>query len=321
MKWKAVFAAGAIMLFSGNIYAQVENVTGGKPVNPIGLDFFDGAVPGVPYGSITDGDFLAPWTGWKDGTVWWVLGNCAHPDSGEVCSLEIDLEGEFRIDGFIFQGDSDTYFLQYMDLGGGGWQTAWQVDPHPPGSGHFGAVQTRPNPLDNGEVYVLPEPIVTNMLRVIPSPPLWASDFLGTDNLYSVSEVQAFGEPTEPPPPPFVDCLELTCFEVAEQWEAFLTDELGFCYKVELTCVDGVGGGMGLNLHPDGRVEGSYGFFIPGEPTDCFGFFSHLGNNKAVHSCAFDSGENIDIEIKAANMRRCEDEVAICAPPPPPPLE
>lgn len=326
MKWKAVFAAGAIMLCSGSIYAQVENVTAGKPVIPIGLEFYSGGVPSVPYGSVTDGDFLPPWNDWNIGTVWWNLdmgyGGCKHPDSGEVCTLEIDLEGVFRIDSFIFQGDSDTYFLQYMDMDGGGWQTAWRVDPHPPGSGFFGAVQTRPNPLNNEEPYVLPEPIVTNMLRVIPSPPLWASDFLGTDDLYSVSEVQAFGEPTEPPPPPFVDCLELTCFEVEEKWEAFLTDEAGFCYKVELTCTDDVGGGMGANLHPDGRVEGGYGFFVSEEfpaenPRDCFGFFAHLGNEKAVHSCAFNTGEKIEMEIKAANMRRCAEEVATCGSPPP----
>ena len=27
---------------------------------------------------------------------------------------------------------------------------------------------------------------------------------------------------------------------------------------------DGVGGGIGLNMHPDGRVEGGYGFFLRG---------------------------------------------------------
>jgi len=206
-----------------------------------------------------------------------------------------------------------------MDLGGGGWQTAWQVDPHPDDSGYCGAVQTRPNPVDNSERYVLPEPIVTNMLRVIPSPPWWASDFRGTDTLYSVSEVQAFGEPAEPPPPPFVDCLELTCFEGADKWEAFLTDESGFCYKVELTCDDGVGGGIELGMHPDGRVEGGYGFFIPEEPNDCGGFIVHLGNNKFVHSCAFNSGEMIELEVKAAPMHRCRKEVASCQPLPPSP--
>ena len=319
MKWRTIITAVAFLSCAGSICAQVENVTGGKPVNPVGIGFFDGDSPTVPYGSVTDGDFLPPWTPWKDGTVWWVLGTCAHPDSGEVCSLEIDLEGEYRIDSFVFQGDSDTYFLQYMDLGGGGWQTAWQIDPHPEGSGYYGSVQTRPDPLDNTVTHVLPEPIITNMLRVIPSPPLWVSEFRDTDDLYAVSEVQAFGAPTGPPPPPFVDCLQLTCFETAEKWEAFLTDELGFCYKVELTCDDGVGGGMGLNMHPDGRLEGGYGFFVPGQPIDCGGHIFHLGNSKFVHSCAFDSGEEVDLEVKAAPIRRCAKEVSSCQPLPPPP--
>ena len=326
MNWKAIIAAGAIVFFTGNAHAQATNVALHKPVIPIGLDFFTGAGgAGDPslFPSVTDGIFLPPWTPWVNGTVWWVLNACQHPDSQEVCTLEIDLQGTYRIESLVFQGDSDTYFLQYWDMVGGGWQNAWIVYPHDPATGYFGAIQTRPDPATPANPdppasvvkYMLPEPIVTDRLRVIPSPSYDFDNFPGTDNLYAVSEIQAWGEPSDPPPPPFVDCLELVCFEQAEKWEAFLTDELGFCYKVELSCDDRVGGGLGINMHPDGRVEGGYGFFIPGEPYDCGGFLTHLGNNKMVHSCAFDTGEVVELEVKAAPMSKCLGQVASCRPP------
>lgn len=326
MNWKTILAAGAI-LFSGTLYAQPTNVALGKPVIPIGVDFFTGAA-GSPtdFGTVTDGVFLPPGTPWLDGTVWWAMGFCEHPDSHEICALEIDLQGVYRIDSMVFQGDSDTYFLQYMDMAGGGWQMAWMVFPHDPSTGYFGAIQTRPEPTtptnpeppESVVKQTLPGPIITNRLRVIPSPQFDWDNFPGTDNLYAVSEIQAWGEPSEPPPPPFVDCLELICVESAETLQAYLTDELGFCYKVELGCDDRIGGGARLNMHPDGRVEGDYGFFIPGEPEDCGGFLVHLGNDKFTHSCTFNSGQKVDLKVKAANMHQCAYEIASCEPPPPP---
>ena len=324
MHWKTIIALCAICLFSTSIYAQ-DNVALNKPVFEIGEAFGAGDWhDGVPPDVVTDGNFLPPGDDWFNGS-WWLAWECAfippHPPGDpppppEPCALEIDLEGWFRIDSFIFQGDSDWYSLDYWNMDLGTWQLAWEVP------GTWGYVQVRPYPNNSeySEKYVLPAPIVTNRLRImaIPQDPGHPE----SDGWSSVSEIQAFGEPTEPPPPPpppFVDCLELICFESEESWEAFLTDEVDFCYKVELTCGDRIGGGVRLNLHPDGRVEGEYGFFIPEEPNDCGGFIAHLGNEKIVHSCAFNSGEIVELEIKSDRMHRCRKEVALCEPPPPPP--
>jgi hypothetical protein len=124
-----------------------------------------------------------------------------------------------------------------------------------------------------------------------------------------------------PPPPPPVDCLEFICTHNAERLEAFLTDEIGFCYKVELTCGESLGGGVRLNMGYDGGVGLDYGFFVPDPYEECGGFLWHIENEKFVHSCAFNSGDRAHLEVKAVPMRRCEEEVAWCPPPPPPPPE
>ena len=75
--------------------------------------------------------------------------------------------------------DNDAYRVEYWT--GTAWQSAWEV----PNYDAYGwGLQTRPNPDNNTEKYLLPSPITTDKLR-----------FMATsgDNCYSVSEIQAFG--------------------------------------------------------------------------------------------------------------------------------
>jgi hypothetical protein len=196
MRRSSVILLAVFCLLAGSLSAQT-NVAQGKPVLLRGEHFFVG--PGgwpSPPETVVDGIFLPPGTPWDQGPVWWTLFDCGGPEG--PCFIEIDLEGDYLIDSFVFQGDSDTYFLEYWDIGAGGWRMAWMVGPPEPPDD----VQTRPDPADNSQRHVLPEPIVTNSLRVIASPPHWDDPFFfSTDDLYGVSEIQAFGEPYIPPPP------------------------------------------------------------------------------------------------------------------------
>lgn len=68
---------------------------------------------------------------------------------------------------------------------GGVRQPLWEI-PTVAGWG----MMTRPNPPDDTEQYVLPSPVVTNMLRFTANQ---------GDGFYSVSEIQAFGTPVPEP--------------------------------------------------------------------------------------------------------------------------
>jgi hypothetical protein len=80
---------------------------------------------------------------------------------------------------FIVQADdNDQYRVSYYDLANNAWAAAWDI-PAPGGWG----LQTSST--------VLATPIVTNALRF---------EAIGGDGLYSVSEVQAYGEYPVPEP-------------------------------------------------------------------------------------------------------------------------
>lgn len=311
MFWKIIFAPVAACLCAFNIQAQ-ENVALHKPVMEIGGPFGAGdAYPGIPPETVTDGNFLPAGDGWFNGS-WWLDWVCAFipphppevpPPPPEPCALEIDLQGWFQIESFVFQGDSDAYWLQYWleqaPPAPSHWEMAWAVP------GEDGYVQTRPDASDNTVRWYLPEPIVTNRLRVQVNP-----DPLLHDGWNAVSEVQAFGMPV---PDPFQDSAVFDCDQnPGEALEEFLGTE-EFCYKFEFECEEGVYGAFQVSV--DIR-NGGVGFAgnvgnagdVPEDPADddfCGMFFGHVGNTKIVHACYFEAGQAAILEVKSMPGHKC----------------
>lgn len=124
---------------------------------------FNGTYNGT-LSTVTDGIFLRPHTQWQTGTVWW---------NGTASYAEIDLGGTYVISSFKVQADdNDTYLVQYYDLVAMSWVGAWNVSKS---SG--GGMMTR-------ESGTLSSSITTDKLRFYAT---------GGDNMYSVSEIQAYG--------------------------------------------------------------------------------------------------------------------------------
>lgn len=141
----------------------LTNVAQGKTVTSYGT------VYGAALSTVVDGIFLPENRQWQDGTIWW---------NGTTPYLEIDLGGVFNIYSMGVQADNnDTYVVKYLNSSDQ-WATAWDV----PTRYNTGGMSTRPNP---GEVFTLPSMITTSKLL-----------FSATsgDNMYSVSEIQAFGQ-------------------------------------------------------------------------------------------------------------------------------
>lgn len=144
------------------------NVALNKPVTLSGTGFGIGWGGGLADAStVTDGVFKAASHTWDVDTVYW---------SGLDAISVIDLGGMFTINAFTVQTDNnDTYRIEYNQ--GGSWITAWDV----PTNCCYG-MQTNTATLSSG--------IVTNMLRFTAT---------GGDGWYSVSEIQAFGQPVPEP--------------------------------------------------------------------------------------------------------------------------
>lgn len=142
------------------------NVALNKPIT------YDGTFVDGMDGRVVDGVFMPRSTPWSVGSLYWY---------GLSPNIIIDLQGTYKIDSMIVQADdNDSYRVEYWN--GLAWQTAWDV----PNYDAYGwGLQTRPNPDNDNEKYVLPAPITTNLLR------FYATD---GDGGYSVSEIQAFGE-------------------------------------------------------------------------------------------------------------------------------
>lgn len=133
----------------------------------------------VDKSTVVDGVFLPRYTLWDQGAVWW---DC---HDGVNRYIKIDLGGVYEIYGFIVQADTnDAYNLYYWDLESSTWRLAWHIPKYKYGWG----MQTRPNPNSNSVIYYLPEPIVTNALKI-------EGDMYDSDLYFAVSEVQAFGVP------------------------------------------------------------------------------------------------------------------------------
>jgi hypothetical protein len=149
-----------------------------------GSAFFTGGWGGAPVdpATIIDGIFLPRNTQWDAGTVWW------DSNDGAARWIEIDLGNTYKIESFVVQADdNDSYGLYYWNLDTSMWQMVWDVPNYDnyPDATSWG-MQTRPNPLDDTQRYVLPSYIVTNALAI-------DGNMGGSDLLFSVSEIQAYG--------------------------------------------------------------------------------------------------------------------------------
>lgn len=138
-----------------------------------------GGVNGAPIATLVNGGFLPKNTHWQTNTIWW---------TGSTPVLEVDLGGEFVLFGLIVQADdNDAYLLEYWSASLGSWEVLWNV----PNYDSFGSgMQTRPDPFDDTEQFLLSSPKSTNRLRI--------RSGVG-DGSYSVSELQAWGLPASTP--------------------------------------------------------------------------------------------------------------------------
>jgi len=169
-----------------SVAGPVTNVALNANVTLNGGSFFTGGFePGglvVDKATIVDGLFLLRSTKWDQGAVWW------DSNDGAARWINIDLGNTFKIESFVVQADdNDAYKLYYWDIGTSAWNLAWYVPnydivPDPSNTG----MQTRPNPADDTQRYMLASPIVTNALMLQGS---WGD----SDLYFAVSEVQAYG--------------------------------------------------------------------------------------------------------------------------------
>ena len=176
----------------GVVNAMPYNVAEGTSVSLNGGAFFTGgwgAGLTVEAGTVVDGIFFPRSTQWDQGAVWW------DSTDGADRYLTIDLGGIFSIESFVVQADdNDAYILSYRDMISNEWVTAWDIPNFDfIGDENAWGMQTRPDPFDDFARYVLPQNIITDALR-----------FEGAldntaDRYFSVSEIQAYGQPVPEP--------------------------------------------------------------------------------------------------------------------------
>lgn len=174
-----------LLLLAPTVALGDTNVALGKSVTLNGTFYVGGwgGIGGAP-STLVDGVFLPRATQWDHGSVWW------NPSYGPQ-DIVVDLGGACNVNSLILQGDdNESYRVSYWDLGLSNWQTAWVAPDVPPPVGGLG-LQTRPNPGDNTEKYVLGSPITTDKFKI---------EAASWDQYYSVSEFQAYGSPVPVPP-------------------------------------------------------------------------------------------------------------------------
>ena len=180
--------AMALLCCSITLAAPI-NVALNKPVTLVGVfgNSTEGLWPDFPLAPvqiITDGLFNPEQAHWQDNSIWW-----HEYDTLPHRFVEVDLQGVFSLSGLIVQADNnEEYVLEYKDVANN-WLLAWQVP-----QSCCGGVATRPNPADNTEIFDLALPITAQALRI--------SGGGGGDLSYSVTEIQAYGTPTEFVPEP-----------------------------------------------------------------------------------------------------------------------
>ena len=170
----AAFGAGV------SVAGPTTNVALNANVTLNGGSFFTGGWggPSVNPATIVDGIFLPRGTQWDQGSVWW------DSNDGAARWITMDLGNTFKIESFVVQADdNDSYGLYYWNLSTSTWQMVWDV----PNYDSYGwGMQTRPDPADDTQRYMLASPIVTNALAIDGNPG-------GSDLFFSVSEIQAYG--------------------------------------------------------------------------------------------------------------------------------
>jgi hypothetical protein len=135
--------------------------------------------------TVADGRFLPESQCWDEGAVWWE--DAAALRTGDMGAsadrwIELELAGTYRLDGAIVQADdNDAYLLSYRNPESGSWSPLWTVPP----AYAFG-MTTRPNPGDPTMMQALPIDVTTDAVRL---------EAGYGDGMYSVSEIQLFGEP------------------------------------------------------------------------------------------------------------------------------
>jgi hypothetical protein len=169
-----------------SVAGPVTNVALNGNVTLNGGSFFTDGFGGgliVNPNTIVDGVFLPRGTQWDQGPVWW------DSHDGAARWITIDLGNTFKIESLVVQADdNDSYGLYYWNLWTSTWQMVWDVPNYDivPDPTNWG-MQTRPNPADDTQRYMLPSPIVTNALA-------FEGNVGGSDLYYAVSEIQAYGQ-------------------------------------------------------------------------------------------------------------------------------
>lgn len=164
--------------FASNAYSVSTNVALGKPVTLNGTFFTGGWGFGmvVSPSTVTDGIFLPQSQQWDQGAVWWDSRN----ERGQT--VLVDLQGAYVIESLVVQADdNDRYSLFYWDMLSSAWTLLWDIAD----VGGWG-MQSRPNPANNAQQFFLPAPVLTSAL-------LLEGQYPFSDELFSVSEIQAYG--------------------------------------------------------------------------------------------------------------------------------
>src|SRR5262249_17466864 len=155
------------------------NVALGSTVTLHGGPFFTGGWGGglvVSPQTVVDGVFLPRGTQWDQGAVW------SDENHGIGRAIEVTLPERADVTGMILQADdNDAYRVFAWSAARSEWRLAFYAPPIP-----TWGMETRPNPLDTSEQYVLRRPVRTDRFLIV------GTLFRG-DRLFSVSEFQAFG--------------------------------------------------------------------------------------------------------------------------------
>lgn len=191
MKKKVLILFLALMgapLFAGPLF----NVAFNKDVvlEPEGSFFVGGWDDRTPPGAVSepgvivDGVFLPENYRWdQSGSVWWDQTPAYDQDQ----AIYIDLGKTVQIEKLIAQVDNnDGYIISYWNQDLDAWETAWYIDKTNFGDNRDWGLLTRPVPYNQSQMHVLDSPIVTNALRI-------QGDVNNSDQLFAVSEIQAFG--------------------------------------------------------------------------------------------------------------------------------
>ena len=138
----------------------------------------------VDVDTVVDGEFLPESQCWDEGAVWWE-DPAAFETGGASATkdrwIELDLGNVYVLEGVIVQADdNDAYLLSYRDPDSGAWSALWMVPP----AYTFG-MTTRPVQDDRTLMQALPG-VVADAVRF---------EAESGDGMYSVSEIQLFGEP------------------------------------------------------------------------------------------------------------------------------